>query len=336
MNDVVEFAKRHGINKNSRILNITHIDLDGIVSTINLKNFFDDVFYVQLNYDKINQYFKNVIFEDKCTFKNPDFIFITDISIEEEVLKEAEKRGHVVVILDHHETAYHLNKYENCYVDEGDMLSGAGVTLEFIKKIGYNGEHLDKLNKIANEYDLFLFKKFPELRKFTVKGKKRSLAEMLNTLYFKFRNKDEFIGRWFDGWGDGFMQYEIDLIKQEQEEANKYLSGIVGNPSLEIKLADNKYLILKNYHIMSLGEYYLDEKQLDLLIMYDHKRQKFSGRVNDKANINIGKIFQMLNTKYDFVSNGGGHEKAGGGNITSNDHLEKFVDSVVKLCSYYE
>lgn len=337
MKDTVQYAKRHGISKNSRILNITHIDLDGIVSTINLKNYFRDVFYVQTNYDKINDYFRNVIFKDNCSFKNPDFIFVTDISIEDEVLLEAEKRGIKVIVLDHHETAYGLNKYENCYVDEGDVLSGAGVVLQFIKELGYKDAKLDKLNEIANDYDLFLFKKKPELRKFTIKGKKRSLAEMLNTLYFNVGfEKEGFVERWMDGWQQGFTKFEIDLIKNEQEDANTFMKTVIGNPSIEVKLAENKYLILKSHHIMSMAEYYLDEKGLDLVIFYDPKRQKFSGRVNDNAKINIGKIFKLLNNKYEFISNGGGHEKAGGGNMKSNEHLETFVDSVVKLCAFYE
>jgi oligoribonuclease NrnB/cAMP/cGMP phosphodiesterase (DHH superfamily) len=195
---LVKYANDRGINKKSRILNVTHVDLDGIVSTINLKNYFNDVFFIQKNYDTVNEFFTEIVFKDKCVYKKPDFIIVTDISIKEEVIQECEERGINLLILDHHETAYSLNKFDNVYVDEGDELSGAGVTLEFIKKIGFDSDKLDELNDIANQFDLFLFKKKPELRKFNILGKKRSLAEMLNTVYFKSSfDKEDFIERWY-------------------------------------------------------------------------------------------------------------------------------------------
>jgi oligoribonuclease NrnB/cAMP/cGMP phosphodiesterase (DHH superfamily) len=333
---VIQYAKERGITSRSRILNITHVDLDGIVSTINLKNHFNEVFFVQKNYDAINEYFTDVIFKNRCTFKKPDFIIVTDISLKEEVVEECKERGINLLILDHHETAYNLNKYENVYVDEGDELSGAGVTLEFIKGIGYKSDKLDKLNDIANQFDLFIFKRRPELRKFKVHGKPRSLAEMLNTLYFKSNyDKEDFIGRWMDGWGKGFTKFEVQRVKDEQKEALENLESIVGNPGIEVHLDEDKVLILNNKFIVYTGEHYLDVENKQMVIFYNPEKMKFSGRVNDNSNINIGKIFQTLAKKFDFVGNGGGHEKAGGGNLLGNDHLEKFIESVVKLAQYY-
>jgi oligoribonuclease NrnB/cAMP/cGMP phosphodiesterase (DHH superfamily) len=333
---VIQYANERKISKNSRILNVTHVDLDGIVSTINLKNHFNEVFFVQKNYDKINEYFKDVIFANRCTFKNPDFIIVTDISLTEEVVEECEERGINLLILDHHETAYNLNKYDNVYVDEGEELSGAGVTLEFIKGIGFESNKLDKLNDIANQFDLFLFKQRPELRKFKISGKPRSLAEMLNTLYFKSNfDKEDFIGRWLYGWGSGFTSFEVQMIKDEEKLAKENLEKILDNPGIEVQLDEDKVLILNNQFIVYTGEHYLDFLDKQMVIFYNPERMKFSGRVNDKSNINIGKIFQTLAKKFDFVGNGGGHEKAGGGNLLSNDHLEKFIESVVKLAQYY-
>lgn len=335
MDKIIDYVKEHGIDKNSYVLNITHIDLDGLVSTINLKNFFNEVFYVERNYDKINDYFRNVLFTGNHSFEKPDIVIVTDISVEEEILDECEERNIPIIILDHHETAYHLNARDNCYVDEGDELSGAGVTLEFIKRMGYTDTKLDKLNKIANEFDLFLFKRFPELRKFDVCGKKLSLAEMLNFLFFRIRNNEEFIKRWIDGWGKGFTKQEIEWLKDEQRIAKEHIEKLVGNPQLEINLDEDKVLIMSYENIIAVADYYLDTLDKQLLIFFDHTRGKFSGRVNDNGNINIGKIFKLLKEKYDYIDNGGGHEKAGGGNIVGLENFEEFIDNVVKLADYY-
>jgi oligoribonuclease NrnB/cAMP/cGMP phosphodiesterase (DHH superfamily) len=336
MKKIIDYALANGINSNSRILNVTHVDLDGIVSTINLKNFFKNVFFIQKNYDNINEYFKQFIFTGKHTFRQPDFIIVTDISLSEETVLECQQRGLKLIILDHHETAYNLNKFENCYVDTGDELSGAGVTLQFIKGIGFNETYLDKLNDIANQFDLYLFKKHQELRKFEVCGKKRSLAEMLNVVYFKSFNKDDFIERWFNGWGKGFNVDEINILKRDQEEANVLLETIIGNKQLEVQLESDKVLLLTNKQMMYTSEYYLDEKGMNLILYYNHSNMKYSGRVNDKSKINIGKIFKKLCEKFDYISNGGGHEKAGGGNLSNSEHLDEFIENIVKLCSYYE
>jgi len=335
--EVVAYAKKHGFDEDSRVLNVTHIDLDGIVATINLKNYIknpNNFYYVQYNYDKINEFFRNVLFKNNCVFKKPEWVVVTDISLEEDVVEECRKQDFKLLILDHHATAFNLNKYEECYVDKSGTLSGAGVTLEFIKGLGYTNTKLDKLNVIANQFDLFLFKN-EQCRKFDIHGKKRSLAEMLNNLYFKDFERDAFIERWYDGWGKGFTAEEVHFIKQQYKDASEHIE-MVKNSKLKVDLDDNKVLILNGKHVVSIGEYFLDDLGKDLVITYDAEKQKFSGRVNDEANIDIGKIFKVMKEKCSYVKTGGGHEKAGGGTLSSNDHLDEFVEKMMKLVNYYE
>jgi oligoribonuclease NrnB/cAMP/cGMP phosphodiesterase (DHH superfamily) len=338
LKEVIKYAVDNGINPESKIINITHVDLDGIVSTINLMNYFDEVFYVQKNYDGINQYFTDIIFKDNHVIKDPDFIIVTDISVTEEVIKGCEERGLKLIILDHHETAYELNKFGNVYVDEGEELSGAGVTLEFIKGLGYESDKLDKINDIANQFDLFIFKNRPELglRKFDVMGKKLSLAEMLNTVFFNSGwEKDNFIERWFDGWGKGFNAEEIEIIKKDRQSTLDQIEKVVGSKK-EVKLSKNKVLVLEYQCMIGVAEYYMDEENFDLVVFFDTERNKFSGRVKEGSKINIGKIFKLLHEKFEWVDNGGGHEKAGGGNIKSIKHLDELIENIVKLAEYYE
>lgn len=124
-------------------------------------------------------------------------------------------------------------------------------------------------------------------------------------------------------------------MKDEQRIAKEHIEKLVGNPQLEINLDEDKVLIMSYENIIAVADYYLDTLDKQLLIFFDHTRGKFSGRVNDNGNINIGKIFKLLKEKYDYIDNGGGHEKAGGGNIVGLENFEEFIDNVVKLADYY-
>jgi oligoribonuclease NrnB/cAMP/cGMP phosphodiesterase (DHH superfamily) len=338
MDEIVEYALSNGFSEKSRIFNVTHSDLDGIVSTINIFNYVDDpqdVFYVQKIYDNINELFTEILFKDNCSFKKIDFVLATDISVDEGIIEECEKRDIKLIVLDHHETAYHLNKYTNCYVEEDKAHSGAEVTLEFLKLCGMTTKKLDKLNKVATQFDLFLFKT-PELRKYKIGGMDVSLAEMFNTLYFKTPYvKDSFIKRWEDGWGKGFNEKEVELIKSEYESAKSHILK-VDNSKLKVQLEDNKLLILAYDYIVHTGNYYLDEKDYDLILFFNTDKCKLSARVSDTSPINIGKILETINKKFDYLSNGGGHAKAGGCNLTTCDRLDEVVCNIVKLSEFYE
>lgn len=334
---IVKYAKEKNFSSSSRILNLSHSDLDGVVAVINLKSFVEETenfFYVLKSYNNINTFFTETYFKNNCTFKKPDFIIVSDLSIDEEIVEAFENRPETLLVLDHHETAYHLNKYENCFVDDSNTKSGAEVTLNFIKELGFKETYLDKLNKIATEFDLFLFKT-DEHRKFMICGEKRSLAEMMNTLFFKTRDNDDFIKRWMYGWGKGFNKEEIRIIKTEYSGAQKHIQDIEGG-KLKVQLDEDKVLIFSSNFLVSVCDYYLDKKDNNLVLSYNIKRSKVSGRVNDNSPINIGKIFKLLYEKCDFVTAGGGHDKAGGCNLKNNECLDEFVEKVVKLCAYYE
>lgn len=338
LKDVVNYAKEKGLTPNSRILNLTHFDLDGAVCSINLKNYVtkaEDFFFMFKSYLNINKFFKDILLKDNCSFRDIDFVLVTDISIDEDIIQEFENRKETLIVLDHHETARHLNKYANCYIDETGDESGASVTLQFIKEMGFESTRLDKLNKITTEWDLFLFKKFPELRKFDIYGKKVSLAEMMNTFFFIIKPAESFVDRWFDGWESGFTKEEALAIKNEFKKAKDHIE-MLNSSNLKVQLSDNKVLILSSKFIGEITDYYLDQEKNDILITYDPERLKFSGRSSDRSGINIGKIFSVLKKKLDYLETAGGHDKAGGGNLVSNDYLDDFIEKFVKLCEYYE
>jgi len=338
LSEIVEYAKSKGMTKDSRILNVTHFDLDGVVSVINLLNFFkkENVFYVQKSYHNVNEFFRDVLFKGNCSFRNPDFVIISDLSVEEEVVQECKDHGIELLILDHHQTAYDLNKYVNCHVDDTESKSGAEVVIDFLKEMGMESpymEALDKLNYYATMFDLHLCAT-PEHRKFDIEGVKKSIPEMLNILFFKDWDKDDFIAKWLKGWRM-FTKEELGVIKDDQRQANAHLKHVQETGNV-VPLAEDKVMVLTEKHVVSISDHYIDNKGMNLVLIYNPQKQKMSGRVHENSKINIGKIFELLHEKKDYVTNGGGHEKAGGTSITANSHLQEFVKAIVTLAEYYE
>ena len=336
IDDIVQYAKDKGFNENSRVLNVTHSDLDGMVSTINLKKIVkeENFFYVKKNYMNVNDFFNETLFKDNCLFKNIDFVIITDLSVTEDIVEEFEHRQETLIILDHHNTAYELNKFENCFVDETETKSGADVTLEFIKGLGYNKTDLDRLNKIATQFDLFTFKN-DECRNISMAGRKRSFAELLNTISFWLKD-DVFIERWKDGWGKGFNKDEIQYLKDNYQRAEAHIQKVENSTNLKAQLDKKKILILSQEFLNHVSDYYLDDKGNDMVLMLKPENGKISGRVNDNSNIDIGKIFQLIRDKYDYIESGGGHPKAGGCHLKDLEKLDFIIEMIVKLSDHFD
>ena len=86
---VAEYAKSKGFNRESRVLQISHKDLDGIVSVINMFNYINPLHlkFTSKSYHNVDKY----VHEDVLMNKNvvgkfrPDFVILTDISIKEKV-----------------------------------------------------------------------------------------------------------------------------------------------------------------------------------------------------------------------------------------------------------
>lgn len=129
----------------------THIDLDGVGCAVLAKLAFkDEVDIEYCNYDEINE--KVLEYINQNDNKIP--IYITDISVKEELAKLLDKRGNVQ-LLDHHPTALELNKYSWCRVMVEDLsgLKTSGTKM-FYHWLGMNECFSDELenNKLLNRF----------------------------------------------------------------------------------------------------------------------------------------------------------------------------------------
>jgi oligoribonuclease NrnB/cAMP/cGMP phosphodiesterase (DHH superfamily) len=129
----------------------THTDLDGVGCAVLAKLAFkDEVDIEYCNYNEINE--KVLEYINQNDNKIP--IYITDISVKEELAKLLDKRGNVQ-LLDHHPTALELNKYSWCRVMVEDLsgLKTSGTKM-FYHWLGMNGCFSDELenNKLLNRF----------------------------------------------------------------------------------------------------------------------------------------------------------------------------------------
>ncbi len=161
------------INRNSKILNISHRDLDGIGCRIVLSNYFDSVVSIESNYEEINEIVSQI------NFNNYDAVIITDISPDEKLIQDCDN----LILIDHHDTAIHLHDPENFrFVYEGD--SGTMMTKQFLEHVfSMSLSYLDEIVYLINDYDMWIH------------NDKRS--KLLNLLYYRY-------------WGDGFFKRFFD------------------------------------------------------------------------------------------------------------------------------
>lgn len=167
----------------------THTDLDGVGCAVLAKLAFkDEVDIEYCNYDEINEKVLEYINQND----NKVLIYITDISVKEEVAKLLDKRGNVQ-LLDHHPTALGLNKYSWCRVMVEDLscLKTSGTKM-FYHWLGMNGcfsdelennKSLDRFAKLVRDYDTW---------RWTELGEEGIICKQVNDLLYLY-GREKFI-----------------------------------------------------------------------------------------------------------------------------------------------
>lgn len=167
----------------------THTDLDGVGCAVLAKLAFNDEVDIEYcNYDEINEKILDYI---NCN-DNRTSIYITDISVNEEVAKLLDKRG-CAQLLDHHPTALELNKYSWCRVMVEDLygIKTSGTKM-FYHWLGMNGcfndelennKTLDRFVELVRDYDTW---------RWTELGDEGILCKQVNDLLYLY-GREKFI-----------------------------------------------------------------------------------------------------------------------------------------------
>lgn len=294
---------------------ICHNDLDGGVSAICIINHIlakygegADWTLAFKTYTNINQYVERIIDQANKFSK----VFIADISVEEYLAKEFPSN---FVLLDHHDTAAHLNGIHNCIVNTDGNDCGATLCLRHLLiDEGLPYKHLLKLVAIAKDYDLWIHK-LPN-----------KVAKNLNFLYYKYWG-ERFVKRFIEGF-DGyepeektFLKNKWDDVHTEIEECN-IIDMLEEEPKHKNKFA---LVVLKNSksEVNEICEYVLNELHYNVVITVNTKQKKISIRADSNAEekgFHVGEINSELEI-------GGGHARAGGASFTDDDHLEVICEA---------
>lgn len=214
-----------------RIKLFTHTDLDGVGAVAVLKHYFNTdvakIDYKKCGYKWIDEAVSDFL---KYEYENYDLVFITDISVSENVAKALDylhQQNGNIQLIDHHETALWLNEYEWASVtvesDEGVLTSGTSLLNDYLKTIfvssGANvtseiqSEAIDEFAEMVRLYDTWDW----DRKGLVVPLQLNDLLTQLGDTQFihRFSNNPEVL----------FSGFETDLIKRVTRERDSYIKA---------------------------------------------------------------------------------------------------------------
>jgi len=287
------------ISRDSKVLSISHNDLDGSVCQIILGNVFKNITYVDTSYYKIDSILQNLNYGDY------DHVFLTDISPEK---KENLLISDKIILLDHHESAKEYNDPRKMnYVVCGKCASV--LTKKFVE-IYFNIKlsHLDDLVRLCNDYDEWELK-FPE-------------SKLLNDLMFYFYRSSKFIKEFFDG-RTTFTDEEKSWLKKREE----VFSHIYENLNVFEFDKINGCIAEAEEFINEICDKLMNEEKYQIVVIRNPKNGRISFR-HRIENLDIGGILKDMKI-------GGGHEKAAGAFITNDSEFKEKIEKVEDVIHWF-
>lgn len=305
----------------------THTDLDGISCGIVGKLAFDDdIDIVYCDYHNINELV--IAFINSSKLKKFTHIFITDISVNEEVAKkldEVSSNNHKVVLLDHHATAKWLEEiYDWATVkstyEDGTKTAGTTLFLDYIKE--HFSDNLkdieaDVYAEIVRRYDTWDWvslsddepKKFNDL--FKILGRNRFIKNMIPAI---------------KTFGNGIFlsEYELSILELYQEQIDRYIYS-TEKKMIRKKIGDhNVGIVFADQHISELGNKVCERNpDIDYVLIINTHLGTISLRTI-RDDIHVGNISKEL-------FNGGGHQKAAGAQLEYEHFLHYTMDYLLNV-----
>lgn len=330
------FAKLAKVNENSRILLLTHTDLDGAGAAVLLKSFFrDGVDVIHCPNDMMSRMIRDKA-SDPDTAKEYDLMIVSDISCSEEDAEYVDKHKQVaLVLLDHHQTAVGLNRFSWACVQP--LLLKGSYRDSILYETGAVSVHSSGTSLV---YD------YMEYCGLTRKFRNPELAKRFVFMVAAYDTWD-----WVNVFGGDkyfrilqtlFEQYGIELFEsvfwKRISNSRRGLNLYSDTDSLLLRIAENKkkYFLKEkvanrirggnttlcgrtysfaycsiNENIPDVFEYMMENYDVDLHIVDYGSGLSFRTRRKD---INLGQITKEFG--------GGGHPGAGGVKIPLEQRVE--------------
>jgi oligoribonuclease NrnB/cAMP/cGMP phosphodiesterase (DHH superfamily) len=298
----------------------THVDLDAAGSVILLNLAFDKYevdmdseyfLYPDIINKRIEKFLNYSIPDGKCEYDDYDFVYITDISVSEEIAEKIENSPlkNKIVLLDHHVTADWLNKYDWALVknkyEDGKLSAGTSLVSDYLKNKGLIGNKFDYFTNLVREYDTWEWQKND--------NEKAAQLELLRDAY----GLRPFIEKYIKDLKESpitdeniFKEVDKNIIKVLTDKMDRYIHGRSKN--LETRFIDGykcAVLFSENYHSELGNEICNKYPEYDLVAMIN----MYTGGVSLRTvreDLNLSEIAKKFG--------GGGHPKASGFPVKKN------------------
>jgi len=271
---------------NSKILNITHYDLDGCVCSIIISNMFDTVKTVPVSYNNLDQTILNVGKTDELS--GYDVIITTDINLNKLHIDHLTNLGVIYFHLDHHEDSDHIENGRNIIVDQTKC--GAMVTMDFMN-INFKCDlsHLNNLILATDSYDRWIHN--------NIWGKPLNyIYDMYGFESFKNRFMKGFDPKELNG---GEIEYLQRVNTEIQKELDRVKKSMIISDSSKIAI-----IYSSTKHMNDMSDFILKDKNLGVEIVFGINTGSFKCHMRtSRSDINLGKMLTFLGV-------GGGHKKA--------------------------
>lgn len=337
------------LNPLSKILLLTHDDLDGCGAAILLQYFFKNVEVITCTNGKMDKEIKDACeLEDYYTKYNypqkNDYIFITDISCKEdtaEYIKTHPNVANKVILVDHHITADYLNKYNFCFIggdnpedgfsnkyykdkNTNGHASGTTLLLDFLYYKGIPDRIYPNIDNFA--FNVGSYDTWDWVKIFNKEDKSPNNLNKLYSIYsIEFKNKI------LKQLKDNISDFEFDktddlLLDIDKIACDKYIERKAKGFREKVLNIDNQ-----DYKVcIGIGEQYLEE--LFNKMEEDYPLADFYA-INTGYSISLRSRENALNRDPVDVSKiakslgGGGHKEAAGFKI-DNDMIDNFYEHI--------
>lgn len=298
---------------------ITHNDLDGIGCEVVFKLLYgDEVDVFSVGNNEVNNIVEQSL--EELRFGIYEQLFITDLSVNEELAEIINKEGLKVQLLDHHPSATHLNKYSFANVTTHllDGLKDSGTHLSFIYLLdkllnkGLYNESLEDFVELVRQYDTWEWKEI---------FRNEEAKQLSDLLYILGREKfvNDMVHRIKDN-KELFSETDKLILEIKQKEIDNYIN---------IK---EKELIIKNFKLYKIGIVMADSHTSELgnILCERHEELDFVAIIK-KETVSLRTVKDDINlTDIAKQFGGGGHPKASGFPL-SNVKLNNFINDIFDI-----
>lgn len=284
--------------KFNKALQISDTDLDGGASVAISKILFPSMEY---SIPKERHLIDSTL-EDAIKSGNFSTIIMTDCSPSSDntinLINEFVNDGNHFILLDHHKTALHLNKYSWSKViveTNGVKHCGAELLYRYYKELGFDVDHLSEFAELVRCYDTWDWAKH-DIKEADMMNKLfyyLGIKKFIDNISYKVSNNQELLTS-----KDYDTLDVIDTLDKQyiEEKKNSFITVEYNNMNVAVLFTDRC--------VSQLGNIICNENQdIDFCCIIDFNRDKCSLR-SVKDHIDVSLIAKSYN--------GGGHSKASG------------------------